>query len=314
MKRQHPSFGILAITKLIVRSTCLWLTVCSLVSTALADTTINTTDRYAWGENIGWTNWRTDTGAPGEGAMIGMSYCSGLVWGENVGWIKLGTGTPANGIQYANIDANDFGVNHDGAGNLSGLAWGENIGWIKFEQVSGKPRIDFATGKFLGYAWSENCGWIDLGNNGTQFVKTNSIDTGADTDGDLIADSWELEQATTASMSTVLTHLNQATDYDGDGKSDRDEYLADSNPFDAKDSLRFIVIEVNDSLENSISLEWTSSRRRLYDLSSSTNLTSFTNYMTGLAPNAGETTTLSFDEPLISSKFWRVGAKLPLSP
>ena len=47
-----------------------------------------------------------------------------------MGWIHLGDGTPANGIRYQNNSASDYGVNHDGLGNLSGLAYGANIGWI----------------------------------------------------------------------------------------------------------------------------------------------------------------------------------------
>ena len=43
---------------------------CAGITLADAQTnpTINTANRFAWGENIGWTDWRYDTGAPGKGA------------------------------------------------------------------------------------------------------------------------------------------------------------------------------------------------------------------------------------------------------
>ena len=53
--------------------------------------------------------------------------------GANIGWLDLGDGTPPNGIQYLNNSAADFGVNHDGAGNLS-RAFAELIGWMQAQQ------------------------------------------------------------------------------------------------------------------------------------------------------------------------------------
>ncbi|HZW07806.1 MAG TPA: hypothetical protein VFF65_11850, partial [Phycisphaerales bacterium] len=105
-------------------------------SPALAQlSNIDATNKFSWGENIGWMNWR-DAGNPAtsQGAVVRARYLSGFVWGENVGWINLGDGTPAGpGGQYANVNGTDFGVNRDPAtGNLSGFAWGENIGWINF--------------------------------------------------------------------------------------------------------------------------------------------------------------------------------------
>jgi hypothetical protein len=55
------------------------------------------------------------------GAVIGAYVCSGYIYSANVGWINLGSGSPANGIQYQNDSATDFGVNQDGLGNLRGL-------------------------------------------------------------------------------------------------------------------------------------------------------------------------------------------------
>ncbi|MFT3683635.1 MAG: GC-type dockerin domain-anchored protein [Phycisphaerales bacterium] len=133
-------------------------------------TNIDATNKYSWGENIGWMNWR-DAGDPDgmQGVVVHSSFLSGFVWGENVGWINLGDGTPAGvGGQYANVNGTDFGVNRNPAnGNLSGYGWGENIGWINFNggAMATPPqpaRFDAIAHRFFGYAWGENVGWINL--------------------------------------------------------------------------------------------------------------------------------------------------------
>ena len=131
---------------------------------------IDATNKFSWGENIGWMNWR-DAGNPAtsQGVVVRPSFLSGFVWGENVGWINLGDGTPAGpGGQYANVNGTDFGVNRNPAtGNLTGYAWGENIGWVNFGggamATPAQPaRFDSAAERFFGYAWGENVGWINL--------------------------------------------------------------------------------------------------------------------------------------------------------
>ncbi|QDV90158.1 hypothetical protein RAS2_12370 [Phycisphaerae bacterium RAS2] len=129
-------------------------------------------NKHAWGENIGWTNWR-DANAALQGVQVGPFVMSGFIWGENVGWITVGDGTPLVPPHYANVDGSDFGVNIDGAGFLHGFAWGENIGWINFDggamatppqparvlcaDPPGLPRA-----RLTGFAWGENVGWINL--------------------------------------------------------------------------------------------------------------------------------------------------------
>lgn len=117
---------------------------------------INPALPYAWGENIGWTNFEGDGS---NGAVVNENFLGGYVWNENVGWIFLGDGTPTGtgGTVYTQA-AGDTGVNIDPSGNLSGFAWGENIGWVNFTGTS----VDFGTGQFSGYAWGENVGWINL--------------------------------------------------------------------------------------------------------------------------------------------------------
>jgi hypothetical protein len=137
---------------------------------ALAQQEVSAANKYCWGENIGYINWR-DAGTPAgsQGARLHGSFLSGYTWSENVGWITLGDGTPANGVAYGNTDGADAGVNHDpSTGHLSGLAWGENIGWINFSggamaTPANPARIAVdAPNRLRGYAWAENVGWINL--------------------------------------------------------------------------------------------------------------------------------------------------------
>lgn len=191
-----------------------------------AATTINPANPYAYGANLGWVNVYAD-GA--NGAVIGEFACSGYIYAANVGWIHLGGGTPVNSVQYQNNSATDYGVNHDGLGNLRGYAWGANIGWVHFENT-GAPNVNLVTGKFSGHVWSANCGWISL-SNAFAHVQTDTIAPGADTDGDGIADGWELSHTNT------LTAFTASSDTDGDGVSDVKEYLADTSPLDPNDLL-----------------------------------------------------------------------------
>ena len=69
------------------------------LSTVRAATTIDPANRYAYGANLGWMDWRGDTTS---GAVIGEYVCAGSIYAANVGWINLGTGVPANQIQYQN--------------------------------------------------------------------------------------------------------------------------------------------------------------------------------------------------------------------
>ena len=111
---------------------------------ARAGSTINSNNAYAWGANIGWTNWLADS--PADGVVVGEFTCSGYVYGANVGWINFGNGSPVNHIQYQNNSTTDFGVNYSvdpnqpGVGILRGFAYGANIGWINFE-ATGNPRV-----------------------------------------------------------------------------------------------------------------------------------------------------------------------------
>src|SRR5262245_10093398 len=214
------------------------LTWFGLAGVAGAATTINPINRFAYGANIGWIDWRGDVAS---GAVIGAFVCSGRIYSANVGWIDLGNGTPANGVRYQNNLGTDFGVNHDGVGNLNGYAYSANTGWLTFTNraVTGAlydgPKVDLLTGRLSGFIWSANCGWISLSNE-LAFVQTDTMDCGPDLDGDGIPDMWELQFAPNLAM------LTGGADNDGDGLTNLEEFLADTNPLDANSYLHFTAI------------------------------------------------------------------------
>jgi hypothetical protein len=146
-----------------------------LVTLVAAQSNIDNTvpNKFAWSENIGWTNWR-DANSASQGVNVGARIMSGFIWGENVGWINVGDGTPGgpNG-QYTNADGSDAGVNISPNGTLHGFAWGENIGWINFDggamaNPAQPARILCASppaqplARLAGFVWGENVGWINL--------------------------------------------------------------------------------------------------------------------------------------------------------
>ena len=128
---------------------------------------IEDSNKHAWCENIGFTNWRDADGAAA-GVRAFPTHLVGAIWAGNAGWVRVGTG-PADGVAYANTDSNDYGINVGPAGTLSGYAWGENIGWVNFgggaHATPGSPaRIDTTVPPYRlrGHIWGENVGWINL--------------------------------------------------------------------------------------------------------------------------------------------------------
>ena len=120
---------------------------CFILHSAIAATTIDTANRYAYAANLGWLDAVADTN---NGAVIGEYVCAGNLYSANVGWINLGSGSPANQIQYQNNSATDYGVNQDGLGNLTGYAYSANVGWINFEQTYGQPKVNLYNGQLSG--------------------------------------------------------------------------------------------------------------------------------------------------------------------
>jgi hypothetical protein len=280
------------------------LTLLFAVGAASAATTINSVNKFAYGANTGWQDWR---GNADNGVVIGDFVCSGFIYDANVGWISLGDGTPTNGIQYQNSSAADFGVNHDGAGFLRGFAYGANIGWINFES-NGNPRVNLSSGRMSGSIYSANCGWISL-SNAFAFVQTDTI-TVMDTDGDGISDNWEQFHFGN------LTTANASSDTDGDGKTDREEYLADSDPDNDQDYLQITEI-AGSSAGPTNALTWTSKATRQYRVLETTNLAVAYTTNTALGavlPDAGATTSRSVTNAAASDRYFKVQSVRPLVP
>ncbi len=97
------------------------------------DGTIDSTSKYAWGENIGWVNFGLIANGNVHVTDVGLT---GYAWNERYGWINLNANGTATGH-----------VTNDGEGTLGGNAWGEKLGWINFTGVT----IN-SSGDFSGYA------------------------------------------------------------------------------------------------------------------------------------------------------------------
>jgi hypothetical protein len=269
-----------------------------------AATTINVTNKFAYGANIGWVDWRGDTN---NGGVIGEYVCSGYIYAANIGWINLGSGAPTNGVRYQNLSANDFGVNNDELGNLRGYAYAANIGWINFENT-GAPKFDLTSGKFGGFAYAANCGWISLSNASAQ-VQTDRVAPGADSDGDGIADAWELQHFGN------LTTANATSNADGDPATDLQEYLADTDPLNASSYLR-ITAYATAPMGTTNQLTWTSEFTRRYRVQESLSLgpPSWYESALGLIEPGGAFTTRNVTDTNAPIRFYRVQAVKPLSP
>lgn len=274
-----------------------------------AASTINSTNHYAWSGNTGWMDFRPERPNTGDGFKFGEFSCSGWIWSPNLGWINCGNGSPADGVSYGNNDNADFGVNHYGTGDLYGLAWAPNVGWINFgwwtlePANTNKPHVNLATGEFSGYAWSANCGWINLG---TGLLKTDSMDI-VDSDHDGISDAFEMGYVGN------LTTMNGTSDYDGDGQSDKAEYIAATNPLSPNSALKITRINKLTNV-NSVEMEWTSSPARVYDLEGKPNLMDTNWIYLGTVPGATGGSTAQAIEAGVPQAFFRVGVKLPLQP
>jgi hypothetical protein len=273
-----------------------------------AASTIDSANRFAYAANLGWMDWTGDTA---NGVVIGEYVCSGNIYSANAGWISLGSGRPANGIQYQNNSATDFGVNQDGLGNLTGYAWGANIGWLNFEQTYGQPKVNLLTGRMSGYVWSANCGWISL-TNAAAYVQTDSIQKGALASNGLPI-AWLLQKFGT-------TNISANADPTGKGMTIAQDYLAGTDPNNAGSILRITAENFSFLLVGGgtfASLTWNSVPTRFYYLQKNPNLTTanWTDSGLGLVPpSAGSATSAGFGDTTTPARFYRVQAVRPLTP
>lgn len=111
------------------------------VAASTTDGTIDATDKYAWGEGIGWVNF--GTGSPGGNVHVTDSALTGSAWSANYGWIVL--------------NPSSSGVTNNAEGVLGGYGWGENLGYISFSGV----QIN-SSGVFSGTASTSFSGLINF--------------------------------------------------------------------------------------------------------------------------------------------------------
>ena len=280
---------------------------------ASAQTTLSTTEPYFYAANAGWVNVRPSAA---DGLRIGQFFCDGSAWAANVGWISFGTGAPANGWSYANNTPTDWGVNVEylapGIANLRGQAYGANIGWITFESLGG-ARIDLLNGRFAGHAWSANLGWISLGDI-TVAPRTLAFDPGPDTNGNNVPDAWERRW-----FNNLFT-VGANTDFDKDGETDREEYLAGTNPLTRFQRLDITALSsVVSAGTRQTTITFNSVVDRVYRIETTTDLAvpgiAWADAGLGIfAPDAGSSTTRTVSQPNGSKRFYRIVAVLPLTP
>lgn len=150
-----------------------------------AQSNVSAVNKFSWGENTGFMNWR-DANGMSQGVVVHGKFLAGYIWAENAGWIFLGNGSPTLcNCYYTAVSA---GVNIGTQDVLTGFGWGENIGWVNFQTADpGRPaaqwaRYDRAARRLRGYAWGENVGWICL-DDAAVFVSTTLCPADADANG-----------------------------------------------------------------------------------------------------------------------------------
>ncbi len=274
---------------------------------AHAQSTIDPVNKWAWAPGVGWIDCRVDSS---NGDVIGQHVCTGYMYNPATGWIHVGSGSPTNGYAYSNSATNDYGVNHDGAGNLRGYGWSDSVEWIVFEDGGG-PKVDLETGLITGLAYSPALGWISL-SNALVSLQTRWLDRGPDNDADGIPDTWELAKA------GDVTVLKSGEDTDGDGVNDEDEYKADTNPLDSNDVFAVESFAVTRP-GNTAEVTWASSPTRLYAIETNASV-SPSNWGAvaelGVISPAPDTnrTMRAVPGPVPESEFYRVRSMIPLAP
>ncbi len=133
------------------------------IDTVFAATDINSTNRYAWNDLIGWMDFYAE-----DTVKVNAQNLRGYAT-STVGDISLDCHTTRNG----NICAqSNYQVTNDGIGNLSNYGWNDQYGWISFDchnstgtgcGVSNyQVLIDADSGTFSGYAWNDTAGWLSF--------------------------------------------------------------------------------------------------------------------------------------------------------
>ena len=286
-----------------MRAVKLQLVVCLVLSMALhasGGSTIDSTDKWAWASS-GWINCLPNTT---NGAVIGEYVCSGYFWSAGAGWINLGNGNPTNKIRYTNASSNDFGVNHDGKGNLRGYAWCPSSGWINFEDT-GAPKVDLKSGNLSGYAWGGSLGWISF-TNVSGHAETVTLYSGTNTDSDGLPDAWEYTYTNTLSV------FSSSADFDQDGFTDGDEYAAATDPRSASS---FLCITSIGSTNGTNMITWTCDPTRIYQVETNLFLTNSAGWgdcgYGMIVTNSSSNATIQLPIIPLDSCFYRIKVSVP---
>jgi hypothetical protein len=286
-----------------------------------AQTTIDTTNKWAWSSGTGWLNCRTvvtnGSVVSTNGICVGEYILSGYMYSPTVGWIDLGRGNPTNGVRYSNASSTDYGVNHDGKGHLTGYAWNESAGWINFgwtnnPDAAKAPKISLQTGVFSGYAWGGSLGWINLSNMSAR-LQTVSLTAGNDANSNGIPDAWEIDVLGSTNAIPPTNALGQPTnDYDGDGISNSNEYTTGTSPLNPLSCLALTAISFSG---NDLQLIWDSTNTRVYYVDWRTNLLSgaWLNLKGPLASDTATNSTETITNSVSTQGFYRVRATLPFT-
>lgn len=288
---------------------------------ASAQTTIDTTNKWAWSSGASWINCRTIVTNGGvvstNGVSVNEFFLSGYMYSATAGWIDVGRGSPTNGTNYSNATSADYGVNLDNKGHLTGYAWNESAGWINFSWTNDPdavraPKVNLQNGIFSGYAWGASLGWISLSNSSVARMKTVALAaTDANTNG--ISDAWEVA---VLGGTNVLTSTNAfgvtTNDYDGDGIANSNEYVAGTSPMNALDCLELTELSISGS---SLTLNWDSKNARIYYIDGKTNLLdpAWTNLEGPLVSDTSSNSTEDITG-VGTQSFYRIRVALPFSP
>ena len=192
---------------------------------------------------------------------------------------------------------------------LRGYAWSPSYGWINFDDfgVCAPPAIDLKSGLFSGYAWNASMGWISF-SNVQGYVQTTNFVAGTDTDANSIPDAWEL---TYTNVIGVLG-ASSGTDSDGDGETDRQEYLAGSNPLDASSRLRITAVDTGSGTNR---LTWICSPSRVYRVETNSCLTTGSwgpSDLGWIVTNSTSNAVVSLNlDAMLTNCYYRVRVSLP---
>lgn len=144
----------------------------------LAATDIDSVNRWAWNDVIGWIDFYQTGNVNVYGDRL-EGYTS-----SSVGYIALNCNSTPNG-NICGGPAGNWKVANDGSGTLSGWAFNDSIGWISFNcsntgscaSYNYSVTID-GNGVFNGWAWNDVIGWISFNcvNSGTNGCSSPGID------------------------------------------------------------------------------------------------------------------------------------------